>query len=255
MDVSRIAQIRGLKSSVDSTITDLERFSSVVGEQFPGTHALEAPSHGEPWSRRLASAEKTISQLAEAYTAIAESLRDAQEALSTNGFSRFAGDEHLQSFLAPPLPPFHEGRHPNGKIYSSGRFWKSAGASLSRKRTRATVIVRVEDAILLVVTRHKLVLLPGGGLSKGELPIVGAARELHEETGLVAISLSYFFQYESESNLHHVFLAEATGNPVAGDDAVRLEYLTGLASDSVLNLSPATRTILAKFQELEASPA
>lgn len=177
-----------------------------------------------------------------------KSFRDAQEALSTNGFSRFSGDEHLQSFLAPPLPPFHEGRHPNGKIYSSGRFWKSAGASLSRKRTRATVIVKVDDAILLVVTRHKLVLLPGGGLSKGELPIVGAARELHEETGLVATSLSNLFQHESESNLHHVFLAEAMGNPMAGDDAVRLEYLTGLASNSVLNLSPATRTILTIFQ-------
>lgn len=177
-----------------------------------------------------------------------KSLGAAQEALSTNGFSRFAGDEHLQGFLTPPPLPFHEERHPNGKIYSSGRFWKSARPSLSRKRTRATVIVKVDDAILLVVTRHNLVLLPGGGLSKGELPIVGAARELHEETGLVATSLSYLFQHESDSNSHHVFLAEATGSPVAGDDAVRLEYLNGLASDSVLNFSPATKTILTVFQ-------
>lgn len=179
---------------------------------------------------------------------IFRSLRDAQEALKANGFSRFAGDNHLQSFLAPPPPPFHQGGHPNGKIYSSGRFWKSAGPRLSRKRARATVIVKVDGAILLVVTRHKLVLLPGGGLSKGELPIAGAARELHEETGLVATSLSYLFQHESESNLHHVFQAEATGTPVAADDAVRLEYLTGLASGSALNLSPATRTILTIFQ-------
>jgi len=177
-----------------------------------------------------------------------KSLGAAQEALCTNGFSRFAGDEHLRSFLAPPPPPFHEERHPNGKIYSSGRFWKSARPSLNPKRTRATVIVKVDDAILLVVTRHNLVLLPGGGLSKGELPIVGAARELHEETGLVATSLSYLFQHESDSNSHHVFLAEATGNPVAGDDAVRLEYLNGLASDSVLNFSPATKIILTVLQ-------
>lgn len=52
---------------------------------------------------------------------IFKSLRDAQEALKANGFSRFAGDNHLQSFLAPPRPPFYEGGHPNGKIYSVTR--------------------------------------------------------------------------------------------------------------------------------------
>lgn len=183
------------------------------------------------------------------------SLNEAHKALGANGFTRFLASGNLQSLLVPPPPPFHEGGHPNGKIYSSGRFWKASPSQEARKRMRATVIVKVDDAILLVVTRKGLVLLPGGGVSKGELPIVGAARELHEETGLVATSLSYLFKHESESNLHHVFQAEAPGNPVASDDAVRLEYLTGLASHSTLNLSPATRAIIAKFQELEASPA
>lgn len=77
-------------------------------------------------------------------------------------------------------------------------------------------------------------LLPGVALSKGELPIEGVAREFHEETGLVATSLSYLFEHESESNSHHVFLAEAMGNPMAVDDDVWLECLTGLASNSVL---------------------
>lgn len=181
--------------------------------------------------------------------------REAQEALIANGFARFADDESLQSFLAPPLPPFHEGRHPNRRVYSSGRFWKSVGPNVGRKRVRATVIVKIDDAVLLVVTRHKLVLLPGGGLSKGELPIVGAARELYEETGLVATSLSYLFQHESDSNLHHVFFAEAMGNAMPSDDAVRLEYLTGLASNSILNFSPATRTILDIFQSNGANAA
>lgn len=126
---------------------------------------------------------------------------------------------------------------------------------MTRKRSRATVIVKADNYILLVVTHAGLVLLPGGGLSRGELPIAGAARELHEETGLVATSLSFLFQHESESNLHHVFLAEAVGTPVADDDAVRLEFLTGSAKDSALNLSPATRAILTKFHELEVSAA
>jgi ADP-ribose pyrophosphatase YjhB (NUDIX family) len=182
-----------------------------------------------------------------------KSLRDAQEALKTNGFSRFSNDEELQKFLAAPPPPFHEGSHPNGNIYSSGRFWKPTRSMMTRKRSRATVIVKADDGILLVVTRAGLVLLPGGGLSREELPIAGAARELHEETGMVATSLSFLFQHDSESNLHHVFLAEASGIPVADDDAVQLRYLTGSATESVLNLSPATRAILTKFQELEAS--
>lgn len=181
------------------------------------------------------------------------SLNDSHKALGANGFTRFLASGNLQSLLVPPPPPFHEGGHPNGKIYSSGRFWKASPSKEARKRMRATVIVKVDDAILLVVTRKGLVLLPGGGVSKGELPIVGAARELHEETGLVATSLSYLFEHESESNLHHVFLAEATGKPIAADDAVRLELLTGLAVESGLNLSPATRTILTKFQERQDS--
>jgi hypothetical protein len=50
---------------------------------------------------------------------------DAIAALKLNGFKRYADDEQLQSFLRPPEPPFHPGSHPNGPIYSSGRFWKT----------------------------------------------------------------------------------------------------------------------------------
>ena len=48
----------------------------------------------------------------------------AIEALSRNGFRRYAKAADLHSFLRPPDPPFHQGSHPNGRIYSSGRFWK-----------------------------------------------------------------------------------------------------------------------------------
>ena len=44
-------------------------------------------------------------------------------ALKRNGFSRYADDLKLRSFLHPPLAPFHRHSHPNGPIYSSGRFW------------------------------------------------------------------------------------------------------------------------------------
>ncbi len=51
------------------------------------------------------------------------SAQDAATALERNGFRRHAGDESL-SFLRPPTGPFVRGEHPNGPIYSSGRFWR-----------------------------------------------------------------------------------------------------------------------------------
>ena len=50
-------------------------------------------------------------------------LREGEEALRRNGFKPFASDPRLQGFLSPPVAPFHESQHPNGPIYSSGRFW------------------------------------------------------------------------------------------------------------------------------------
>ena len=49
-------------------------------------------------------------------------LADAARALRRNGFERLADDAEAQTFIAPPLPPFTLGHHPNGPIYSSGRF-------------------------------------------------------------------------------------------------------------------------------------
>ena len=53
------------------------------------------------------------------------STAEAREALRRNGFRRFADNSDLQSFLRPPSAPFHRDTHPNGPIYSSGRFWRS----------------------------------------------------------------------------------------------------------------------------------
>lgn len=48
----------------------------------------------------------------------------AMEALERNGFRRYATDIQAHEFIATPEPPFHRRAHPNGRIYSSGRFWK-----------------------------------------------------------------------------------------------------------------------------------
>jgi hypothetical protein len=51
------------------------------------------------------------------------SKEQAEDALRRNGFLRFAHDLEAQRFLHPPTPPFTRRPHPNGPIYSSGRFW------------------------------------------------------------------------------------------------------------------------------------
>lgn len=52
------------------------------------------------------------------------SVAEAEAALLKNGFRRYDTDEKAIGFIAKPEPPFWESRHPNGPIYSSGRYWK-----------------------------------------------------------------------------------------------------------------------------------
>ena len=51
------------------------------------------------------------------------SVQIAHSALLKNGFTRFEDDTRVQGFIKPPDPPFCRRAHPNGPIYSSGRFW------------------------------------------------------------------------------------------------------------------------------------
>ena len=53
-----------------------------------------------------------------------ESVDDATEALIRNGFSRYLADTKAQEFIGLPQGKFREQDHPNGRIYSSGRFWR-----------------------------------------------------------------------------------------------------------------------------------
>lgn len=47
------------------------------------------------------------------------------ESLHRNGFRRFSDAPDQQTFLRQPSAPFRRSPHPNGPIYSSGRFWQS----------------------------------------------------------------------------------------------------------------------------------
>ena len=53
------------------------------------------------------------------------SLSEAKKQLRLNDFKRYTDDNEAQRFISPPPPPFHKTSHPNGLIYSSGKYWKS----------------------------------------------------------------------------------------------------------------------------------
>ena len=50
---------------------------------------------------------------------------EAERQLRLNGFGKYSEDKQAQGFISPPKPPFHKSSHPNGVIYSSGKYWNS----------------------------------------------------------------------------------------------------------------------------------
>jgi hypothetical protein len=52
-----------------------------------------------------------------------DSLLVAETALKRNGFKKFMEDTGVHDLIGLPRGEFQESPHPNGRIYSSGRYW------------------------------------------------------------------------------------------------------------------------------------
>lgn len=112
-------------------------------------------------------------------------------------------------------------------------------------RARATVVVRRDGQFLLSLEKNGAWLLPGGKIERGELAICAAARELFEETGLVAESIRFEFKYQSYSNNHMVYSVEISDDAKAfcKSEVVEIRWF-GRDELLTLKLSPATTEIL-----------
>lgn len=61
---------------------------------------------------------------------------EAELALRRNGFERIEESPYEDWRLAAPKPPFKPDQHPNGRIYSSGRFWRGLPSTASPSEGR-----------------------------------------------------------------------------------------------------------------------
>jgi 8-oxo-dGTP diphosphatase len=118
-------------------------------------------------------------------------------------------------------------------------------------RERATAVL-IRDGNVLLVQGPSLgdYHMPGGGIEAGETPADAVARELREETGLVADKLEFLFIWESPTNRHHTFLIEAAGEAALSDEVVSFVWWD---RKKMLPLFPHVNAILSRLDALTSS--
>lgn len=108
--------------------------------------------------------------------------------------------------------------------------------------------------ILVVASKDKKFILPGGGAEIWESRKRAAIRELYEETGLKTKNIKYLFGYVGHKWRAHngkyvinhakVFLVEVIGTPRPRSE---IKYIAFWKPGSNLNLSRRTKKVIEKY--------
>lgn len=129
---------------------------------------------------------------------------------------------------------------------------------VSHPRLAALAVVLHDNRALLVQRRNPPNAgtwgFPGGHVEPGETALAAAARELHEETGVVARPLRYLtnidvIERDDTGALRFHFLLAAvlcdyvSGTPLAGDDAINAAWVP-LGQIADLPTSPRVAEVL-----------
>lgn len=113
-----------------------------------------------------------------------------------------------------------------------GHHWQTSAATGKPPRNplpTVDIIIETAGGIVLIERKNPPPgwALPGGFVDYGETLEQAAVREAREETGLAVTLLRQFHSYSDPARdrrghtISTVFIARATGTPVAGDDAGR----------------------------------
>ena len=123
-------------------------------------------------------------------------------------------------------------------------------------RTAGVKVIALDDAGDVLLVRHRygrsdLWMLPGGGIARGESPILAAAREVREETGCIlrdVVAMGTFAaRAEGRRDTVHLFRGRTSGTPRA--DGVELAEVRFFPVDALPDAaSPATRRRIAEWR-------